>query len=206
MSKSTLTRRALVASTAAIPVAALPLIAAQAATEPDHLAFALIERFKEASAIFGRAATAEEQAIDSFRDKFGELRPDALSKEVREGFAEKFPEVGLHKCRISNHEQIEKCRAKFGDEVVEALHDELRHQTKVYDETVEPLELAKDDALDRWNSALQALVQTPPETIEGLAAVLAFVSTDQAAVENLDDMEELLKTLAAHTARLARLS
>jgi hypothetical protein len=104
---------------------------------------------------------------------------------VREGFAEKFPEVGLHKCRISTHEQIEKCRAKFGDEVVEALHDELRHQTKVYDETVEPLELAKDDALDRWNSALQALVQTPPETIEGLAAVLAFVSTDQEAVENV---------------------
>ena len=82
----------------------------------------------------------------------------------------------------------------------------MRHQTKVYDETVKPLELAKDDALDRWNSALQALVQTPPETIEDLAAVLAFVSTDQAAMENLDDTQELLKTLAAHTAKLSRVS
>jgi hypothetical protein len=51
MSKSTLTRRALVASIAAMPAAAVLPIAAQAATEPDP-AFALIERFKEASAIF----------------------------------------------------------------------------------------------------------------------------------------------------------
>jgi hypothetical protein len=203
---SNLSRRSLVAGAASLPALAAGSAAAVAIEAAPDSASALIECFKEASAIFGRAAAAEEQAIDNFRDKFGELRPDALSKEVREGFAEKFPEVGLHKCRISTHEQIEKCGAKFGDEVIEVLHDELRHQTKVYDETVKPLELAKDDALDRWNSALQALVQTPPETIEGLAAVLAFVSTDQAAVENLDDTEELLKTLAAHTANLARLS
>jgi hypothetical protein len=55
---------------------------AQAAAEPDP-AFALIERFKEASAIYGRAAAAEEQAIDRFRDRFGRSRPEALSKEVR---------------------------------------------------------------------------------------------------------------------------
>jgi hypothetical protein len=83
MSKSTLTRRALVASTDPCRPR-LPELArvAQAAAEPDP-AFALIERFKEASAIYGRAAAAEEQAIDRFRDRFGRSRPEALSKEVR---------------------------------------------------------------------------------------------------------------------------
>jgi hypothetical protein len=102
---SNLSRRSLVAGAATMPAAAVLPIAAQAVTEPDP-ASALIQLFKEASAIFGRAAAAEEQAIDSFRDRFGELRPDALSKEVREGFAEKFPEVGLHECRISTHEGV----------------------------------------------------------------------------------------------------
>jgi hypothetical protein len=49
MTKSTLTRRALVVRTAAIPAAAalaLPAVAAQAATEPDPI-FALIEAHRE---------------------------------------------------------------------------------------------------------------------------------------------------------------
>ena len=162
MSKSTLTRRALVASTAAVPAAAaLGLPIAQAAAEHDP-AFALIERYKEASDIFEKAAAAENRALERFRDQYGRLKPDALSKVVREAFAEKFPENGLHKSRTSTHEQIEKWRAAFGDdEIIEFLHDELRHQTKVYEETVEPLELAKDNASAKFNDALKAIVQTP---------------------------------------------
>jgi hypothetical protein len=202
---SKLSRRSLVAGAASLPA----LAAGSAVAVEADPAFARIERFKEATDIFEKAAAAEEEAIERFRDKFGERGPDAFSKKVREGLAKESPEVGFHRCRTSTHEQIEKCRVvypEWEDEVIEALHKELRHQTKVYDETVRPLELAKDDALDEWNSALEALVETPPETIEGLAAVLAFVSTDQAAVENLDDTGELLKTLAAHTAKLARVS
>ena len=59
MSKSTLTRRALVASTAAVPAAAalgLPAVA-QAAAEPDP-AFALIEEYRRAYAQHGAALDA----------------------------------------------------------------------------------------------------------------------------------------------------
>jgi hypothetical protein len=62
MSKSTLTRRALVASTAAMPAAAalgLPAVA-QAAAEPDPI-FALIEKYREAFDQHGAALDAEDE-------------------------------------------------------------------------------------------------------------------------------------------------
>jgi hypothetical protein len=204
---SNLSRRSLVAGAASLP--ALAAGGAAAAIEADP-AFALIDRYKEANAIFERAFAAEDQATERFQDKYGELGPDAFSKEMREGLAKEVPEVGFHKCRTSTHEQIEKCRAAYPEwegDVIEALHEELTHQTKVYDETVRPLKLATKDALDKFNDALKAIVQTPPATIKSLATVLAFISTDEVAIENLYMLlgdEGIIKTLAAHTARLAR--
>ncbi len=60
MSKSTLTRRALVASTAAVPAAAalgLPVIA-QAAAAPDPI-FALIEEYRRLSDEYGHVVSAQ---------------------------------------------------------------------------------------------------------------------------------------------------
>jgi hypothetical protein len=65
MSISKLTRRALVASTAAMPAVAVLPIAAQAATEPDP-AFALIERFKEASQFMEGRRPLKNRRLTSF--------------------------------------------------------------------------------------------------------------------------------------------
>jgi hypothetical protein len=62
MSKSTMTRRALVASTAAVPAAAALSLPAIAAAEPDPI-FAAIEEYQRASDEYGAAIDAQ-AAID----------------------------------------------------------------------------------------------------------------------------------------------
>jgi hypothetical protein len=119
-------------------------------------------------------------------------------------FAKEMPEAGIHKCWTTTYEQIENCRGHFPDDVVELMHDQLRHQTKVYEETVRPFETAKNQAHDRWIDATETVFRTPAATIGGLATVLAFVSTDQELVEFLEYyLDDFLKMLSATTARLA---
>ena len=208
MSKSTLTRRALVASTAAVPAAAalgLPAIAL-AAAEPDPI-FALVERLKEARAANDKACIATDEARDRFADKYGSEYPDAFSKELRAALLKEMPGTGLHKCH-SKHEQIDNCRGIFPDDILEMLHEELTHQTNAYEETVRPFEDMQEQAEKALDDAIDAILRTPPTTMAGLAFVLACAG-DESQITDFFDLhleygQEFISTLATAAGKLAR--
>jgi hypothetical protein len=72
MQMSNLSRRSLVASAAALPALALPVVAV--AAEPDPI-FAAIERWEKAAAIEQAAYDVRDAAHEAFRERHGTVHP-----------------------------------------------------------------------------------------------------------------------------------
>jgi hypothetical protein len=161
---SKLTRRSLVTTAAALPALAVgSAVAIEAAPDPI---FALVERLKEAWAVNDRACIATDEERDRFANKYGDVYPDAFSKELRASFAEKMPGEAFHKCHTRKHEQIDNCRGKFPNDVVETLHEELTLQTKSYEETVRPLEDMQEQAEKALDDAIDAVLRKQRQQAE----------------------------------------
>jgi hypothetical protein len=88
---STLSRRTLVTSAAALPALAVPA-AISAAVEPDDPIYAAIKKCVEAERAAADAMTRLDDAQTQFKEKYGLEHPDAFRKEIREMWATTFLE------------------------------------------------------------------------------------------------------------------
>jgi hypothetical protein len=150
-----------------------PLQKSQSATDPI---FAAIEGNKRAEAACTEVGRAQTKAENKFRDQYGTLHPDALSKEMRAAFASVAPNFADSRTTI--HQQISNMRGKLPDEVVAAFHKELNRRTATYDETVRLAELSYEQALKELGETEATLLRTPPVTLAGLVAVVEHVCSN----------------------------
>jgi hypothetical protein len=204
---SNLSRRSLVTSAAALPVLAVPAVAL-ASVEPDPI-YAAIEACLEAERIDTKTFARLEEARECFKAKYGMDEPDAFSKELREGWSkieglEDFSRssCGTHKvvdnladAMIRNDEDVGKIRPW--------LHEELDRQTAAFNETVKPLEDAKNEAYEHFDSLFQTLLDTVPTTPAGLAALFTCLRDNDPLREQLgadyDYIDKFVETLATAT-------
>ena len=106
----------------------------------------------------------------------------------------------LQSSQFDGEEDAEKIRAY--------LHKELDRQTVAYNETIKPLDDANTETWERFDEALQTLLNTQPTTPAGLAALFAcFRDNDQLREQfgsNGDYIKTFVETLAAATTKFAR--
>jgi hypothetical protein len=82
---TTLSRRSLVTTAAALPALAVPAIAIAAAVAPDPI-FAAIEEWKGVDAVYAKAIRAADAASTKFLETYGQMsRPDE-SGEAQAGY------------------------------------------------------------------------------------------------------------------------
>ena len=118
------------------------------------------------------------------------------------------------KASCSHHETIDKFVDRYMREDEDAekirayLHKELDRQTVAYNETIKPLDDANTETWERFDKALQTLLNTQPTTPAGLAALFAcFRDNDQLREQfgsSGDYIKTFVETLAAATTKFAR--
>jgi hypothetical protein len=176
-----------------LPEQPRPILVEEA--QADDPIFAAIEANKHAESTCHKAGKEHDAAQVGFREKYGTLCPDALSKEMRAAFASIIPDIA--KSRTTTHKQISRMRGRFPDDVVAALHKELNQQTVAYNQTVKPAELNYDQALHALGETEADLLGTAPTTLAGLIAVVEHVCDSQTLIDTVaGDPEEFLQTIA----------
>jgi hypothetical protein len=200
---TSVSRRGAFALIAAAPMGAVPIVAVSSyplfGATPDPI-FAAIETFMHVQDANNKACKEHDEAEEKFCNKYGSMAPDAFSKEAREGLATIDPRFA--NSSTETHEQIARCSPAFPPDVLAMMHRELDRQTAVYDETVKPLELAADNAMDAYGDALTRLLNTEPTTVVGIAAVLLYVREN---TDLNDDIKDFLETIAKAASGLAGL-
>jgi hypothetical protein len=201
---SNLSRRHLVATTAALPALALPAAAATLAYEPDPI-FAAIREYIAADKAYGEAIRHYGEAEVAFREEFGRMSPDGVSKELRTAWATAVPE--LERASLPSHEAIDKFVevCNVAQDVTDFLHEELDLQRAAHDERVIPKQEDSERAGGEAWAARESMLTTQPTTLAGLAALLR-VSRENATLRFAidDDPKPLLKALSTAAERLAR--
>jgi hypothetical protein len=199
-----LSRRHLVASAAALPALAVPAAAGTFAQEPDPI-FAAIREYIAADKAHGEACSLYGEAEEAFRDEFGLMSPDGISKELRAAWATIEPALG--RASLPSHEAINTFveGTSEAQELADSLHEEFDFQQAAHDERVTPKEEASDSAGRKAWAVRERMLTTQPTTLAGLAALLRVPLENATLRENIfDDVEPLLKTLSAAAERLAR--
>ena len=89
------------------------------------------------------------------------------------------------------------------------LHEELDRQTAADNETVKPLDDANTGAHDRFDHLFQTMIDTQPNTLSGLAALVAGLRDNKALREQIlaaddDYTHNLIATLGTATAKFAK--
>lgn len=144
------------------------------------------------------AAHAEDLAQQAFKKKYGNLKPDALYKECRDGLTKIHP--GFAHTNTWEHAQIDRCRGKFPDEVVAFFHEELGRQTADYERPVIPPERAYQAAWEAYTDARDRLLAAKPTSTAGAVALLAYASGHVEIIDqltNCDDGEMLGEFLSS---------
>jgi hypothetical protein len=199
-----LSRRHLVTTAAALPALALLAAAETLAQDPDPI-FAAIHEYIAADEAHGEACRLYGEAEEAFRDEFGLMSQDGVSKELRTAWATIDPKLG--KASLPSHEEIDKFveGASEAQEVADLLHKEFDFQQAAHSERVIPKQEATDSAGEKSWAARERMLTTQPTTLAGLAALLRVPLENATLRENIDDdIEPLLKTLSTAAKRLAR--
>jgi hypothetical protein len=168
---------------------------------PTDPVFAAIATYKRTLADYDRATREQWDAEEKFEKEFGSDKPDAFSREVRGGLAEIEP--GFKRCQTDTHEKIDAGATQFPPEIISAFHQELDRQTAIYEERVGPFADANIRAGEIWHEAREALTQTVPTSLAGLAAALKHLSTD-GEMSAYNDHADMIDALAAAAANLMR--
>jgi hypothetical protein len=218
MSKTS--RRSLIISATALPVMAMPAIAgvANVAPETDPI-FAAIKVCVEAERADAEVAIRLEDARERFEDEYESEEPDALPKVLRQMWRQTEGLETLSEGRCSSHEAIDEfmdhilrgqhCEEKDVAKIRARLHVELDRQTAAYNETVKPLKEAADESGNRFWEASQALLETAPTSLAGLAALFACLRDNDSLRQYVSDngyLETMVETLAEATAKFAALA
>jgi hypothetical protein len=199
-----LSRRHLVTAAAALPALAVPAFADTLDHEPDPV-FAAIAEYTIADKAHGEACRLYGEAEVAFREEFGLMSPDGISKKLRIAWATIDPELG--RASLPSHEAIDKFveGASEAREVADLLHEEFDFQQAAHSERVIPREEASDSAGCKAWAVRERMLTTQPTTLAGLAALLRVPLENVTLRENIDDdVEPFLKTLSAAAERLAR--
>ncbi len=167
---SHLSRRSLVASAAALPALAVPIVAVAVSAEPDPI-FAAIERWKEALAVENASYGALSAAQEAFRDRYGSLTPSGMPREMGEIFkSEDDPYWSLR-----THKQITELKSHPDlGKLVPFFHRQLNIQAADYEENVAPIEEASDQAASTRIDAAYAVFDTVPTTLAGMRAKITW--------------------------------
>jgi hypothetical protein len=199
-----LSRRHLVTTAAALPALAVPAAATTLAHEPDPI-FAAIREYVAADEAHGDACRLYGEAEEAFREEFGLMSPDGVSKELRAAWATVAP--ALERASLPSHEAIDTFvkGCNVDQDVTDLLHKELNFQQAAHSERVIPKEEASHIACAKSWAARARMLTTQPTTLSGLVALLRVPLENATLRETIDDdIEPLLKTLSAAAARLAR--
>jgi hypothetical protein len=199
-----LSRRHLVTSAAALPALAVPAVAATLAYEPDPI-FAAITEYVAADEAHGEACGLYGEAEEAFREEFGLMSPDGVSKELRAAWATVVP--ALERASLPSYEAIDTFvkGCNVDQDVIDLLHKELNFQQAAYSERVIPKEEASGIACDKSWAARERMLTTQPTTLAGLAALLRVPLENATLRETIDDdIDRLLETLSTAAERLAR--
>jgi hypothetical protein len=176
---SNLSRRSLVASAAALPALAVPVVAI-ASVESDPI-YAAIKAVVEAERADAEAIEQLEAAKERFKDEYGSDEPDAFCREFRELLRKEGSEEleRFSRAECNSHETIDNLANVLVTEGTQDregirayLHKELDQQTAAYNETVKPLDDAHDAAWERFTGVAEEFLDTRPTTLAGLAAML----------------------------------
>jgi hypothetical protein len=102
--------------------------------------------------------------------------------------------AAIERHRVANAAEPAAIQAR--DDAIERFEadtgSKLDRQTKLYGETVKPLEVKADEAWLRVADALRALARTVPTTAAGLAAMLAYERESREPFWELFDGDDLV--------------
>jgi hypothetical protein len=210
---SNLSRRSIVASAAALPALAVPAVAFAVTAQPDPI-YAAIEACLMAERADTEMCERLEEARVSFEAKYGREAPDAICKELREGWSKIKGLEDFSRGACDTHEAVNKLvdsmarHDKDAEKVRTPFHEELDRQTVAFNETVKPLEDAKNDAYERFDSLFQTMLDTRPTTLARLAALFACLDDNKMIREffcmDYEYIDAFVATLGAATAQFAR--